>query len=421
MIFTVSEVNLHVNRLLGDEPLLSGIDIRGEISNLKVYDDGRAFFTLKDEGAAITCVCFEDISRFANVKNGDKVVVTGNINLYIRDGRYQLIVKKIEITGLGYWYQRFEALKNKLAAEGFFDAAHKKTLPFLPGVVGIVTSDKGAALQDMLKVLARRWPAAQVKVFPVLVQGAAAAAQISRVIDEVSHAKSVDVLIVGRGGGSIEDLWTFNEECVARSIYNCDIPIISAVGHETDFTIADFAADVRAATPSVAAELAVPSREEIYARIEAAERAMKRSILARLDAAQKQIDACNGIVRAAQPQRRLEEVGRKCGMLAEKINFLAKRLIEKREMDVLTLNDGLKKGIKRRLERADHLQAELKIKLDALDPLAVMSRGYAVITLEDGKVIGGVEELQAGYKVVIHMDDGSAGADITEVRYAKDK
>ncbi|MBQ7953456.1 MAG: exodeoxyribonuclease VII large subunit, partial [Clostridia bacterium] len=269
MAITVTQLNKYIKNLLETDINLSQISVKGEISNFKLHSSGHCYMTIKDETAQIRAVMFKTYTSSLKFtpENGMKITATGKISVYERDGQYQMYIFSMQPDGLGDLHVEFEKLKAKLTAEGIFDASHKKPIPKTPKTIGVVTSPTGAAIRDIINVVTRRYPLAEIIVCPVLVQGENSAKQIANAIEYMNRENMADVLIVGRGGGSIEDLWSFNEEVVAYAIYNSKIPIISAVGHETDFTIADFAADLRAPTPSAAAELAVPSVLELKGNI----------------------------------------------------------------------------------------------------------------------------------------------------------
>ena len=293
MIFSVSEANNFIKALLDQVPQLQEIYVRGEISNYKLYPSGHHYFTLKDAEGAMRCVLFKGSAlrlRF-RPENGMKVIAFGRIGVFPRDGAYQLYVSDLTAEGVGDLHIAFEQLKAKLYAEGLFDPAHKKPLPPYPKTIAVVTSPAGAAVHDMLRILRARWPLTEVKLLGVRVQGAEAPAEIVGALNYANRHKVADLIITGRGGGSIEDLWAFNDERVARAIYASEIPIISAVGHEPDVTIADYVADMRASTPSNAAELAVPDRNDVRARLDALERRMDRTERARLDGLRDRLSA----------------------------------------------------------------------------------------------------------------------------------
>ena len=289
-ILSITQINEYIRAKMDDDQLLNGVAVRGEISNYKVYPSGHHYFTLKDEGAALKCVMFKGNAMRLRFRpdNGMKVIAMGKISVYPRDGAYQLYCTAMAMDGIGDLYAAFEQLKKKLEAQGLFDAAHKKPLPKYPGTIGIVTSSAGAAVHDMLRILRKRYPLARVRLLPVRVQGVEAPDEIAGAIRYANIHRLADLLIVGRGGGSIEDLWAFNDERVAHAIYQSDIPVISAVGHEPDVTISDFVADLRAATPSNAAELAVPDQDALRQSLDSMSAAMATALSRQLTAARRQ-------------------------------------------------------------------------------------------------------------------------------------
>ena len=279
-VLSITQLTEYIRGRLDDDPFLGQVAVRGEISNYKVYPSGHHYFTLKDEGAALKCVMFKGNAMRLRFRpdNGMKVIAMGKVTVYPRDGAYQLYCAAMAMDGVGDLYAAFEQLKKKLAAQGLFDPAHKKPLPKCPGTIGIVTSSAGAAVHDMLRILRKRYPLTKVRLLPVRVQGAEAPGEIAAAIRYANRYKLADLLIVGRGGGSIEDLWAFNDELVAHAIYESEIPVISAVGHEPDVTISDYVADLRAATPSNAAELAVPDQDALRQNLDAMSSAMASAL-----------------------------------------------------------------------------------------------------------------------------------------------
>lgn len=396
MVFSVSEANNFIKALLERVPQLQEIFVRGEISNYKLYPSGHHYFTLKDEGGALRCVMFKGQAlrlRF-RPENGMKVIAFGRIGVFPRDGAYQLYVSELSAQGVGDLHAAFEQLKAKLEREGLFDAAHKKPLPRCPKTIAIITSPAGAAVHDMLRILRARWPLAEVKLLGVRVQGAEAPAEIAGALRYANLHRVADLIITGRGGGSIEDLWAFNDERVARAIYDSEIPVISAVGHEPDVTIADYVADLRAATPSNAAELAVPDREEVLARIESLDRRMKKAETDRLRALRARLEA-------AEQTRTLRDP---MAFLADKrllLDFTRRELSSLAERQV---------GARRRQFSA------LCASLNAMSPLAVLSRGYAVARAEDGTVLRSAEEVAAGDRIEVTLGRGSLGCTVNEAR-----
>ena len=385
-VYTVSQVNQYIKGLLDRDGALSGLYVRGEISNYKAYPSGHHYFSLKDAEGAIRCVMFrrEAMSLRFQPENGMKVVAFGRVTVFPRDGQYQLYCSELVPDGVGDLHVAFEQLKEKLYKEGLFDQAHKKPIPRMPRKIALITSPAGAAVRDMVRILGARWPLAQVAVVPVRVQGAEAPGEICAAIAWVDRHKAADLIVTGRGGGSMEDLWAFNDEDVARTIYACRTPVISAVGHEPDVTIADFVADLRASTPSNAAELAVPDQNEVYAWMEQMEARLGRAVGRRLDDA----------------KRRLEAAGR-CRTLRDPMAYVDdKRMLLDYQRDKLA--HGLTGAMGRERERF----ARLAASLDALSPLKVLGRGYAIPRKADGGVIRSTLDVEAGEELRLRLSDG---------------
>lgn len=384
---SVTQLTGYIKLLLDRDEILAQTCVRGELSNYKIHSSGHHYFTLKDEGAVISCVLFRsDAMRLRfRPESGMKVILTGRVSLFPRSGQYQLYVSQMQPDGAGDLAVAFEQLKQKLQAQGLFDAAHKKPLPRYPERVALVTSPTGAAVRDMIRILGRRWPLASVLVCPVRVQGEGAAEEIAAMLELVDAAGLADVIITGRGGGSLEDLWAFNEEIVARAIYRCKTPVISAVGHEPDVTIADFAADVRAATPSNGAELAVCDRAELRALLEQQARRMEKA-----------------------QERRLE-------LLRQRLRRLSERPVLRSPEGSLQQKELLLELLRQRLERAavsaveqdQRRFAALSGRLDALSPLKVLARGYAVATRQE-QVLHSVAQLSPGEEIRLRLADGTA-------------
>ena len=384
---SVTQLTGYIKLLLDRDEILAQTCVRGELSNYKIHSSGHHYFTLKDEGAVISCVLFRsDAMRLRfRPESGMKVILTGRVSLFPRSGQYQLYVSHMQPDGAGDLAVAFEQLKQKLQAQGLFDAAHKKPLPRYPERVALVTSPTGAAVRDMIRILGRRWPLASVLVCPVRVQGEGAAEEIAAMLELVDAAGLADVIITGRGGGSLEDLWAFNEEIVARAIYRCKTPVISAVGHEPDVTIADFAADVRAATPSNGAELAVCDRAELRALLEQQARRMEKA-----------------------QERRLE-------LLRQRLRRLSERPVLRSPEGSLQQKELLLELLRQRLERAavsaveqdQRRFAALSGRLDALSPLKVLARGYAVATRQE-QVLHSVAQLSPGEEIRLRLADGTA-------------
>ena len=394
MIFSVSEANNFIKALLDQVPQLQEIYVRGEISNYKLYPSGHHYFTLKDAEGAMRCVLFKGSAlrlRF-RPENGMKVIAFGRVGVFPRDGAYQLYVSDLTAEGVGDLHIAFEQLKAKLYAEGLFDPAHKKPLPPYPKTIAVVTSPAGAAVHDMLRILRARWPLTEVKLLGVRVQGAEAPAEIVGALNYANRHKVADLIITGRGGGSIEDLWAFNDERVARAIYASEIPIISAVGHEPDVTIADYVADMRASTPSNAAELAVPDRNDVRARLDALERRMDRTERARLDGLRDRLSALESKRALRDPM----------AFLADK-----RLLLDCTQKDLASLAE---RQVAQRRQRF----AALCAALDAMSPLRVLARGYAVARTEEGAVLRRADEVSAGETVHITLAEGSLVCTVNE-------
>ena len=379
---SVSQVNKFIKQLMDAAPVLNNIWIKGEISNFKRHFSGHCYLTLKDEGGVLRAVMFKGVAdRLEYVpENGMKVMARGKISVYERDGAYQIYIEEMKRDGLGELYEAYEKLKKQLESEGLFDASHKRIIPEYPKTVGVVTAKTGAAVRDIINVLNRRYPYAKVLVYPTLVQGDGAAENICRAIEYFNKTKCADVLIVGRGGGSIEDLWAFNEEITARAIYNSYIPVISAVGHETDFTIADFVADLRAPTPSAAAELAVVSVSDL-----------KRKIL---NMYQRIILAENNIIK--QKRNKIEKI---------RLRDI-KTVFNDYRIRFDTIFKQLEKEISLVMERKRQTLIKNGVKLDAMSPLSVLGRGYSIAMQEDGKVLKITEDIKCGQEFDLVMNDG---------------
>ena len=414
LILEVSQVNSYIKEMMDADGLLQSLCIRGELSNYKKYPSGHHYFTLKDGNGALKCVMFRSSAmrlRF-RPENGMQVLAAGRITVYPRDGAYQLYCVSMRPEGAGDLAEAFEALKRKLSAEGLFDEVHKKPIPAYPHRIALITSGAGAALHDMLRILGARYPLAEVKLLPVRVQGAEAPGEIAAAIDYANYYRVADLIITGRGGGSMEDLWAFNEEIVARAIYRSEIPVISAVGHEPDVTIADYVADLRAATPSNAAELAAPDRQELRSAIEGMETAMARSLRRRLQIARAQLDARRRARVLRSPEEYLQDRRQRLDSLTERlaramgaeIVSARARLTRRQEQ----LPGAWQTGWKERSARAGTLAA----RLDAMSPLKVLSRGYSITTDARGTAVRSASELQPGDPINIRLSRGSVSATV---------
>lgn len=385
-VHSVSEVNRYIKELLAREPVLSGMQVRGEISNYKQYPSGHCYFTLKDASSALKCVMFRSRAQYLRFKpeNGMQVVAGGSLSVYERDGVYQLYVDSLMPEGTGDLAVAFEQLKKKLSAEGLFAEERKRLLPAFPQKIGVVTSSAGAVLRDIYRVSKRRWPAVQLVLYPVQVQGAEAAGQIARGIEFFSRTYPVDVIIAGRGGGSMEDLWAFNEEVVVRAIAAAQVPLISAVGHETDYTLADFAADVRAATPSQAAELAVPDRAEVRRQVLALKAQLTRQM-------QKEI---------ADRYWRLEN------LLASRALRNPQQLLSEKRQRLDYLLENLQAQLSLGLQGKKHRLDILLNRLAAINPTAVLRRGFALAVKGD-KIVSSVHDVALDDELMLTLADGT--------------
>lgn len=393
-IFTVGQINRYIRNLLENDFILSSLLVKGEISNFKAHSSGHLYFTLKDASGALSCVMFrQDAAGLPfEPENGMQVVVYGHVSLYEKTGQYQLYAEFLEPLGIGALQVAFEQLKEKLAAEGLFDGDFKREIPKNPSCIAVITSPTGAAVRDILQIVKRRDPNVKVAIFPTLVQGEQAAADIVRSLKLVNEWGKADVIILGRGGGSMEDLWCFNDENVARAVFASEIPVISAVGHETDFTITDFVADMRAPTPSAAAELAttpLTERREAFHRLELR---LERDVSALLTSCRRRLDLLKSRPVMERPLER----------------------IYRTMMDVEETQQRLDKEMTNRLmQRAERWQY-LTNRLEAASPLAVMSRGYVMAVTSSGKLLTSVKQAEVGDRVTLHLQDGKMETNIQE-------
>ena len=392
----VGQLNNYIGRVLKTDPILANVSVIGEISNLKFHSSGHVYFSLKDESSKINCfLAASNLERITcPLEEGMEIVASGYISVYERGGYYSLNIRDIEVNGEGQLAVQFEKLKAKLEKEGLFSAEHKKNLPDFPSKVAVVTSETGAAVRDIIRTIKNKNDYVDILVYPVLVQGPAAAGDIAAALRDLNENYSdVDVIITGRGGGSMEELWAFNEEVVARSIFDSVIPVISAVGHETDFTISDFTADFRAATPTAAAEMAVPDTRELREYLSGIKESLAESLMQAVEIRRNRLAALDPNAFAKGISTRIAY---------EQMN--ADRIIE-------SMGENLASRISSGRERIELLKA----LLDASDPKSILSRGYSVVTDEDGHIISRAEELKIGQNVNIETGSGSAGAEITRV------
>ncbi len=389
---TVTDLNKYIkNKIDGDE-MLNNVLVKGEISNFKNHYTGHMYFTLKDESSLIKCVMFKSYTTHLSFmpKDGMKVMVLGSVAVFERDGVYQIYAKAMKEDGLGSLYTAYEELKKKLEQEGLFEEAHKKKIPFMPKTIGVLTSNTGAVIRDIINVSTRRNPGVHIRLYPVPVQGPGAAEKIAEGIKFMNENKLADVLIIGRGGGSLEDLWPFNEEIVARAIYDSELPIISAVGHETDFTIADFVADLRAPTPSAAAELAVANIDDVRETLKLYNNRYKVALKKKIELMRLSYEKCMARPAYKNPTQKINE---QYMVIDMKVKALQNSMMLK-------------------LKEAKTSFVKETAKLDSLSPLKTLTRGYSIVTEQDGKIIKSVNDLNSGEKVNLRLSDGQKTATI---------
>ena len=400
-ILSVAQLNEYVRRTLAADPMLKGVRLRGEISNFKLHSAGHLYFSLKDEEARIACVMFRSAAMNLRVqpRDGMRVVLTGSASLYSASGQYQFYVDGIRDDGVGELYLAFEQLKNALQAEGLFDPGLKKPLPMVPRGVGIVTSPTGAVVHDIEQVAKRRNPGIQLYLQPSAVQGEGAAADVARGIRALDARPEVDVIIIGRGGGSLEELWAFNEETVARAIFACNTPVVSAVGHETDFTIADFVADVRAATPSQAAEMTIPKLDDLIEILGGMRWRMDRAQAQRITLLGHRVDGLLAKLNVRHPDRRIREQRAALSAL----------------WGLLTVQGGANFAARRMKLSA------LRGRLDALSPGMVLERGYALVTDGAGRLVTDAGVMADGERLSIRLRKGALDASVMEVYHGEEE
>ena len=391
MAISVSELNSYIKNKIADDEYLNNVLIKGEISNFKNHYTGHMYFTLKDENSLIKCIMFKSYAQKLDFmpKDGMKVFVLGGVSVFERDGIYQIYVKAMQEDGVGILYKKYEELKQRLDEEGYFNESHKQKIPLMPKVIGVLTSQTGSVIRDIINVSTRRNPNVQIRLYPVPVQGEGAAEKIADGIRFMNENNLADVLILARGGGSLEDLWPFNEEIVAHAIYNSKLPIISAVGHETDFSISDFVADLRAPTPSAAAELAVPDIYEIKQKINVYQNRLRMSLVKKVEIMKLRYEKCMNSRVFKEPTRNIND------------NYLRIDNYIKR------LENTIK--IKQKEEKTKYI--ELISKLDALSPLKTLTRGYSIVET-DNKIIKSSTQLKTGDKIRLRFSDGQKNAEI---------
>lgn len=389
-IATVSQINGYIKKILDHNIILNNVWIKGEISNFKRHSSGHLYITLKDEGGVLKAVMFKSAASYLNFAPADgmKVMARGRVGVYEAAGAYQLYIEEMTQDGIGDLYIAYEKLKKQLEEEGLFDSNYKKPIPKYPKTVGVVTASTGAAVRDIINVITRRYPVAKILLYPALVQGDGAKESIVKAIEYFNAHNAADVLIVGRGGGSIEDLWAFNEEIVARAIFKSQIPIISAVGHETDFTIADFVSDLRAPTPSAAAEVSVPNILELKSGLSMISTRLLRAVT-------KKIESGNLILKRFSMRTPLDRI--------YDLNLRLDNLLKRAE-----------NGFRLKFTDSKKTFVAFAGKLDALSPLQTLSRGYAIATANDGSVIRGVNDLENAHEFKLHLKDGDKACVVKE-------
>lgn len=389
----ISEANSYIKRILTNDPILYNLRVKGEISNFKVHSSGNVYLSLKDEKSKLNCIIFRsNYDKSLNLDNGVKIIASGYISVYERDGAYQLYINEVEIEGIGNLYMEFNKLKEKLKKEGLFDTKYKKQIPKMPRSIGIVTSPTGAVIKDIINVTKRRFPKVDIKLYPVNVQGERSAVDICEGIEFFNKMENVDTIIVGRGGGSLEELWSFNEEIVAREVFKSKIPIISAVGHETDFTICDFVSDMRAPTPSAAAEIATPDLSQIYYRLDNIRNRMNRSLN-------------NQVILGNE----------KLVNTFDKINnYMKNYIIRDKVIQIDQIYDKINFRLEQNLETSKEKLSKKAAILHNLSPLATISRGYSIVE-KNNKVINSIEEVDINEDINIILKDGSLECNINKI------
>ena len=395
-IIAVSQVNEYIKFLLDRDELLGNLCVRGEISNYKVYPSGHHYFTLKDAEGALRCVMFRSSAQRLRFRpeNGMQVIAYGRVTVFPRDGAYQLYCSALTADGAGDLYVAFEQPKEKLSKDGLFDPAHKRPLPKYPQTIAIITSAAGAAIMDMLRILGKRYPLTKIKILPVRVQGAEAPAEIAGAIRYANRYRVADLIITGRGGGSMEDLWAFNDERVARAIFDSKIPVISAVGHEPDVTISDYVADLRAATPSNAAELAVPDQQELRKKLSMMQASMEQSV-------QKTLKLSRQRLTGLAEKRALQSP----------LNY-----VEDRRVLLDFLSTRLHAAGQKMLHEKKQRFVRLTAALDAMSPLKVLSRGYSMVTDEAGTLVTSADTVEPGQRIHVSLRSGSLTAQVTQIQ-----
>ncbi len=416
-VLSVKALNEFVKRIVEGNSYLSAVNIRGEISNFtNHYKSGHMYFSIKDEDAQVRCVMFSSsASKLAFIpEDGMKVTARGRVSLFVRDGQFVFYVDKLEADGIGDLYLKFEQTKKKLGEEGLFDPSVKKSLPRYPVRIGVITSETGAAIQDIRNIISRRYPLAEIVLYPCLVQGQGAEAELCRGIECFSQAKNVDVIIIGRGGGSIEDLWAFNSEQLARRIYACPVPVVSAVGHETDFTICDFVSDLRAPTPSAAAELVVPDIKDLKRQLGNVYKKMETLLSFRVSSYRARVDRCADNRMLQSPLNLVDDKRMHTELLRDKLCAAMQRIVDTKRISTENADAELTDGIRQVYEKGRLEYIRLTSKLEALNPMSVISRGYSAVFNDEGRLIRSVNSVDIGDRVSMNLSDGTVVAEVVD-------
>lgn len=418
-VLSVKALNDFVKRLVEGNGYLASVNIRGEISNFtNHYKSGHFYFSVKDEDAQVRCVMFSSYaSKLTFVpKDGMKVTAHGRVSLFVRDGQFVFYVDKLDADGIGDLYMKYEETKKKLAAEGLFDAAKKKAIPRYPRAIGVITSETGAAIQDIRNILSRRYPVAEMILYPCLVQGKDAEADLCKGIEYFSEKQNVDTIIIGRGGGSIEDLWSFNSEILARKIFECPVPVISAVGHETDFTICDFVSDMRAPTPSAAAELAVPDIRDLKRQLGNVVKKIENTLSLRISSYRLMVEKCSKNRVLQSPLNLVDDKRMYVEHMRDKLVVNMQRMIDGRLKEISNIEIAMHSDMKLVYEKQKSDYIRLTAKLEALNPMSVISRGYSAVFDNSGALVKSVDNVNVGELLNLNVSDGVIMTEVVEIK-----
>ncbi|WP_300279868.1 exodeoxyribonuclease VII large subunit [Peptacetobacter sp.] len=411
----ISEANSYIKKILNNDPILYNLRVRGEISNFKVNSSGHVYLTLKDETSKMKCIIFKNkYDKSLKLEDGIKIIATGYISVYERDGSYQLYINEIEREGVGKLHLEFEKLKQKLYKEGLFDEKYKKKIPYMPQKIGVVTSETGAVIRDIINVVKRRFPKVEILLYPVSVQGMNSAEEIVKGIEFFNEVKKVDTMIVGRGGGSLEELWSFNEEKVARAIFASDIPIISAVGHEVDFTICDFVSDMRAPTPSAAAEIAVPNIDDLLYRLDNCKKRLKTDMYTFIDRDRNKLENTFNEINSIIKNNIVKEGKNNLKLLSNRLSKSIESKIEKEKYQLVSISDSIKNNVNQNIDKKKEQLKNSASLLHSLSPLATIDRGYCMVQKE-GCIINSIEDVNIDENLKIMMIDGNIECKVNSI------